>query len=160
MRLNRLVPEVNIERNHFNFSTVNSISVIYIPVSMNCELPKCKCWVHLVLGCNEKTKELVNWWVSNIFTRISHFRYWIVVKSSSLICFNEFRKVYRWFENKHRNRDEEAWKTELLEGRRNKKDHQCRSRAGRSPTPGRSTVESQENWRKSRAVASRSPRTH
>ena len=49
--------------------------------------------IHLLELCCLRTSNGLSlgvWWVSNILTHISYFPSWIVVVSSSFMCFNEF----------------------------------------------------------------------
>ena len=49
--------------------------------------------IRMLLNCQLRTSNNLSlgvWGVSNILTHISHFPYWIVVISSSFMCFNKF----------------------------------------------------------------------
>ena len=117
--------------------------------------------IHLLELCCLRTSNGLSlgvWWVSNILTHISHFPSWIVVISSSFMCFDEFcecigdLRTNTEIETKKPEKMDKSW-------RRSKQNQGEISRAGRSPIMGRTTAQNSQKEGKTRGIAGRSPKS-
>ena len=89
---------------------------------------------------------------------ISHFPYWIVVISSSFMCFNKFLEC---IDDLLRSTEIETKKPEKMDKswRRSKQNQGERSRAGHSPIMGWTTAQNCQKEGKTRGIAGRSPKS-
>ena len=108
--------------------------------------------IRIMLKCYLRTSNSLSlgvWWVSNILTHISHFPYWIVVISSSFMCFNKFLEciddLLRSTKIEARKHENKAFLKEGETPQQNKRRSFAKS--------GRSTAQNNKNW----SSAERSP---
>ena len=108
--------------------------------------------IRIMFNCYLRTSNSLSlgvWWVSNILTHISHFPYWIVVISSSFMCFNKFLEciddLLRSTEIEAKKHENKAFLKEGETPQQNKRRSFAKS--------GRSTAQNNKNW----SSAERSP---